>query len=316
MPALDNVADAQANWSTTANRLKSSTVIARNTAFGLSIGGALLTAIASQLQDGNTRLGFAVAGAILLGCVSFLSMRLLNAERIGQWTRARSAAEALKREAFKFAASASPYADPATRDQLLRGEQAQIEGDVDDLLHVQRKAETPGSCPRTTFSRQEYIDKRVMGQARGFYEPKAEEFRKRAARLRVAEFVFSLCAAVITAVVGVASKYPFGIAFDATALTAVLTTVAGLILAHIEASRYDALVTTYRAAARRLRNEEQSVGAVNSLTQEDCVRLRPALRNDPLGREQRLDRQVGQTADLRSRPLARTVRNRSKGTDP
>jgi hypothetical protein len=38
------------------------------------------------------------------------------------------------------------------------------------------------------------------------------------------------------------------------ALTAVLTTISGMILSHIEASRYDYLVVSYRATARRLRD--------------------------------------------------------------
>jgi hypothetical protein len=49
------------------------------------------------------------------------------------------------------------------------------------------------------------------------------------------------------------------------ALTAVLTTISGAILAHIEASRYDYLIMTYRGAARRLRNELSAVPAPAAL---------------------------------------------------
>jgi hypothetical protein len=38
------------------------------------------------------------------------------------------------------------------------------------------------------------------------------------------------------------------------AITAVLTTISGAILAHVEAQRYDQVVSQYRATARRLRN--------------------------------------------------------------
>lgn len=137
MPALDDVADAQASWSETANHGKRSTDIARNTSFGLSVGGSLLAAIASQLPNGPARLAIAVTGAILLGGVSFLAARLLSIEKLGRWTRTRATAEALKREAFKFASEAAPYDDPATRDRLLSAEQARIEEDVDDLLALE-----------------------------------------------------------------------------------------------------------------------------------------------------------------------------------
>jgi hypothetical protein len=43
-----------------------------------------------------------------------------------------------------------------------------------------------------------------------------------------------------------------GINFDVAALTAVLTTVSGAVLAHIEGSRYQHLITSYLATARRL----------------------------------------------------------------
>ncbi|HTF01150.1 MAG TPA: hypothetical protein VK621_21265, partial [Bradyrhizobium sp.] len=45
----------------------------------------------------------------------------------------------------------------------------------------------------------------------------------------------------------------WGVQFDFAAFTAVLTTVAGAVLAHVEASRFDFLVTTYLATARGLR---------------------------------------------------------------
>src|SRR5262249_53196115 len=77
---------------------------------------------------------FAVAGAVLLAVVSFVTSRLLTGAQITNWVRARTASEALKREAYKYAASAAPYDDPLKRDAALNGEREQIEKDVDDLL--------------------------------------------------------------------------------------------------------------------------------------------------------------------------------------
>jgi hypothetical protein len=86
------------------------------------------------------------------------------------------------------------------------------------------------------------------------YLPKAEQYRKIASRLRTIEFFLALAATAITALAGVVGKtIPVGAdRFDLAALTAVLTTVSGAILAHIEASRYQYLVTSYLATARRL----------------------------------------------------------------
>jgi hypothetical protein len=68
----------------------------------------------------------------------------------------------------------------------------------------------------------------------------------------MSELLLAAAATLITAIAGVTGKSILGISFDAAAFTAVLTTLAGAVLAHVEASRYDFLVMTYRATARRL----------------------------------------------------------------
>jgi hypothetical protein len=202
----------------------------------------------------------------MLGLVSFLSARLLSSSRASAWVRARAASEALKREGFKFATSAAPYDDPATRDDLLNDEREKIERDFEDLLGEVVPTTARGSVPRSQLPPEGYIATRVRGQVEKYYEPKANTYRSAASALRAGEFGLSLVAAVITAAVGVAGKELFGLRFDFVAITAVLTTIAGAILAHIEASRYDYLVMSYRATARRLRNELARGAAVAAAT--------------------------------------------------
>jgi Protein of unknown function (DUF4231)/SMODS and SLOG-associating 2TM effector domain 1 len=249
MLPLEETADRQAMWSSVANRLKAKYDRARQVTFALSIVAALLATIASQLEN-KPRLYLSVTSAVMLGLVSFLSARLLGSVRASAWVRARAASEALKREGFKFASSAVPYNDPATRDSLLNEEREKIERDVEDLLGEAVPASGKGSVPRSLLPPEGYIETRVRGQVEKYYEPKAETYRRAASTLRTVEFGLSLVAAIITAAVGVAGKELFGLRFDFVALTAVLTTIAGAIIAHIEASRYDFLVMTYRAAAR------------------------------------------------------------------
>jgi SMODS and SLOG-associating 2TM effector domain 1 len=92
--------------------------------------------------------------------------------------------------------------------------------------------------------------------------------KKIAVSLRWTEFSLALAATIITAMVGVAGKELLGIKFDFVALTAVLTTIAGAILAHIEATRCDFLVMIYRATARRLSAEIANIGNINTLSAE------------------------------------------------
>jgi len=253
MGPLEEMADRQGVWSATANNLKSNLNRARWITFVLSVLGALLAAIASQVDEAP-RFYLAIGGALLLAVVSFLTGRLMGSEHISTWVRARAASEALKREAFKFAAWAAPYDETAHRVQRLNEERERIERDVDDLLD-QAVAAGPGRTPTTDITPDEYVQTRARYQATDFYEPRAEVYRRAAVRLRRLEFGLSIAATIATAIVAVAGKDPAGLGFDFIALTAVLTTVAGAILAHIEASRYEFFVTSYRAAARRLRNE-------------------------------------------------------------
>ena len=69
MKVLAEIVDRQSLWSSTADVLKKRVEIARWVTFAFSILGALLAAIASQLND-LPRMYFASAGAVLLAVVS------------------------------------------------------------------------------------------------------------------------------------------------------------------------------------------------------------------------------------------------------
>jgi len=257
MDSLNLVARRQAEWSVTANRLKAAVDRARWATFGLSILGAILATVASQLQEGDERKYVAVAGAVVLSVATFINLRFGSAERAANWAKARAASEALKREAFKFAAGAAPYDVPATAEDVFKAETGKIEAGVDALTNELVRSSKAGSAPAAPISHDQYVKQRVRGQIDDFYNPKSDRFRVLASRLRGLEVFFALLATVITAVVGVLKKYPVtNFSFDLAALTSVLTTIGATILAHIQASRYDFLVTSYRATARRL---EQSL---------------------------------------------------------
>src|SRR5258707_1385566 len=99
------------------------------------------------------------------------------------------------------------------------------------------------------------IARRMNGQI-AWFDKKAAGYRDAATLLRRVEFGLALAATLITAIASVIGKTAplWGVQFDFAAFTAVLTTVAAAVLAHVEASRFDFLVTTYLATARRLEN--------------------------------------------------------------
>jgi hypothetical protein len=268
MAALDTIADRQAGWSVTANHLKARIDRTRWAVFVFSVLGALLATFASQLEppagaavaaSADPRSWLAIAGAASLATATFFTQRLLGQERIARWVRARAISEALKREAYKFATGAAPYTQP-NPEALLDTERQEIEADGEDLIGELATHAGKGSLPRTALTAQQYVEGRVNKQI-VYYQDRAAKYRKRANWLRGAEFSLALAATLITAVASVTGKstHVFGIQFDIAALTAVLTTIAGAVLAHVEASRLDFLVTTYLATARRL--EDRKTGS-------------------------------------------------------
>jgi len=293
MAVLDTIADRQAEWSVTANGLKSVIDRARWSVFVFSVLGALLAALASQLGapaggtggslaggTGGTpaagtggftfdlRTCFAMTGAASLVIATFFTQRLLGQEHVTGWVRARAISEALKREAYKFAAGAAPY-DQANSEPLLDAERQKIEADGDDLLGSLATNPGRGSVPRSKLTPQQYVEKRVDKEIE-YYKDHAERYRKWATRLRQAEFGLALAATLITAIASVTGNHIFGFVFDIAALTAVLTTVAGAVLAHVEASRFDFLVTTYLATARRLEDRKGGPREPPSTFVNDC----------------------------------------------
>ena|SRR5262245_26274762 len=270
---LELVAKRAESWSETANQLKARLDLVRWIVFALSIAGALAAAIASQIlpEAGaatsalpRSHTVFATFGAVLLAGATFLSSRLLRDTEVQAWARARAAAEALKREAFRSATKAQPY-DTSTADELLKKEREKIEGQLTDLRDRQVEAVREGSAPREALNPEQYRERRVRPQM-DWYKSKAHGYRKVATRLRWTEFTLALAATIITALAGaLGKKFEIGpMAFDFAALTAVLTTVSGAIVAHIEASRYQHLVTSYLAAAARLEDLDTDFDAART----------------------------------------------------
>lgn len=270
---LELVARRSATWSETANQLKMRLDRVRWIVFALSIAGALAAAIASQIPPEadaaasalpKSHMALATLGAVLLAAATFLSGRLLRETDVQAWVRARAASEALKREAFRYATKAQPY-DTSTADELLKKEREKIEGQLTDLRDRQIEATREGSAPRGALSPEQYREYRVRQQI-DWYTNKAHGYRKIATRLRWIELTLAFAATIITVLAGVlGKKFQLGpIQFDVAALTAVLTTVSGAILAHIEASRYQHLVTTYLAAAARLEDVDTEFDAART----------------------------------------------------
>jgi hypothetical protein len=254
LDSLVATATRAAQWSTTANLLKAAISRARWTTFTLSMLGATAATIAGQIPaaDTNLRNWFAGAGAVALAVVTFVTGRLLTANRTSSWIQVRAAAEALKREAFRYATRAAPYEESGSAAALLDDARQRIDATV-AAIRPSDDGRCIGGVPNVMLSREDYRSRRVKGQIT-WYRGKSRAAVRQAKFLRLLEFSLALTATIIVALSTVTGKQlPFvGINFDIASLAALLTTLAGAVLSHIEASRLDYLALSYSAAARRL----------------------------------------------------------------
>ncbi len=246
---IERIATRQSELSQTANALKAKLDHVRFACFALSIGGASLAAIASGLLNDTYRNYLIWPAAAMLAISAFMTERFLGRGSVTLHVKARMASEALKREAFLYATSAPPYDDAATQDELLRGALDTVEKNTDGLGLFEQTATGPGSCPRGPINVAGYIASRLDGQIR-YYQNSADKLSKPSRLLHRAEFVLAGTAAVITAVAASVGKG----SFDMASLTAVITTLVGTVLAHLQAARYDEHIVSYRATSHRLAN--------------------------------------------------------------
>ena len=244
---LGQVANRQAVLSTTANSLKSRLDITRQACFALSIVGATMAAVASGLTGEEYRTYLIWPATGMLALSTFLSSRLLGQNSVAMHVKARLASESLKREAYLYATRSEAYRDTNGRERCLFEKLTEIDAYVGALARSERNATSRGGCPREFLDLNQYISERIEKQIK-YYRKSADKMNRVSRMLHGLEFALAASAAIVTAVAAVSDKG----GFDVAALTAVVTTLTGIVMTHLHASRYDGQTSTYRVTANRL----------------------------------------------------------------
>ncbi len=258
-------------WSRAADRLKRRVAYARAAALVLSSAGAVLGTAAATLPTDAPRWRTACAAlsAVLLAVATFVTARFLTVDAVRAWTRARSVSEAIKAEVYAFRAGAGPYGG-ADATRALQRKANEVEGAARDLERHVAGVEVGAATPPPPLTPGEYVERRVGQQVEGYYRAKARLYARRLAVLRGLELALGLAATVLAALAAfVAGAEPRPTATGTAdagvaAWVAVLTTLGAALAAHMAASRYDFLVMSYYATARRLEdlvNDWRSDGA-------------------------------------------------------
>jgi hypothetical protein len=241
-----------AQWSSVGARLKTHVVFWRAAVLVLSAVGAVLQTAAASLAPSTIASAAALGGAVALATVPFIAVKLLGAERVRGWLRARSVSEGLKSEVFRFQAGAAPYDGEDRAVKLVeagRNLEVWVEALAVDLAGVD---EGPSSPPARLDS-EEYVKLRVSDQIDGYYRPRARWNASRARLFRALELTTAFLAASIGALMA-ALQLGAGAGGRGGEWVAVITTIGGALAAHSAANRYVEQARIFFATARRLQD--------------------------------------------------------------
>ena len=283
-------------WSAVADRLKRGLVRARWTVLILAILGAALETLAAQfdpVQAADARRNAAFVGALFLTASVSISGRFLGKSRRRSWIRARSASEAIKSEVYHGLARVAGHENSAQSGERLSKEVQKIERDVSTLYRELLRVDV-GEPGAPHAGADQYIKLRLEEPPGGqiaWYQREAKRNDRLAGFFRVIELGLTALGAFL----GLAAShyrdeflwviFSIEINLSISAWVAVITTFSAAITAHIGASRYDHLATTYLATAGGLRI---SFGSRRSRQ----VRTRPRAASGPTlcSRARRLSR--------------------------
>lgn len=247
----------QGIWSAAAGRLKQTLVRSRSAVLVLIVAAAVLEVLAATLAAGDpTGLSrtLAGAGAGAAALAAFIRTRYLGREAMSRWIRARSASEGLKAAAYLYVTRSGEYAAPNASD-VLRETVDRVVAQVDDLTTYAAAIEVKPRDPPPPLDLRDYVRARVTPQIDGYYRKRAGEYARTLSRLRAVELALMLATTLLGAWAAVAE----GEGSRVAAWVAVLTTIAGALAAHIEASRYQHQVIVFSGTARRLESLRDAI---------------------------------------------------------
>lgn len=236
----------QSLWSQTAGRLKREINRWRSLTLGLTIVGAVLATLGTQVASLNTSTGKVLAWlAAIAVAITPVTMARGGRQGVQAWTRARSVSEALKSELYTLLAGVSPYRN-ADREQVLQSRTGDILSDADDLAHHTVGMHAAIRTLPAVHDVDSYCTQRVTEQVTGYYRPQARRLQRRLRRIRAVEVILALAVAALSATAAALEIH------SASVWVPVGTTLAATVTAHVAATRYEFLLIEYSRTAAQL----------------------------------------------------------------
>jgi hypothetical protein len=240
----------QSLWSRTANRMKKRIERARLTALTAAVTAAVLGAAAGLMMTSPA--AWAADASRVLAVLAGLGVGFLpllrpywSGERLRDWTRVRSVAEALKSDVYLWLARAGEYRDD-TQAARLRDETDKVRADGADLLRYRDGVVAEERPLPPVHDLTSYFAVRVTGQVDGYYRRRAQELQRRLRWFRSVGIALGAIGVVVGAFVAAGGSTSFA------PWIAVITTVSTALAVHVAASRYDFQLIEFLRTAERL----------------------------------------------------------------
>lgn len=183
-----------------------------------------------------------IISAIAIGLATFFGREMLKSERERNWIRSRSLAEEFKSQSYIFAANASPYDATGACDVLLKKTEELLELAKGLTTSSIKDSEKRRGLPPDRLSIDQYIQVRVDDQI-NFYRSRAAEHEKTVSLWRNVSLYFG-CIAVLLGALGFTGW--------TAGWVGVISSITASIAAYLYSGRYQYLVISYQATARRL----------------------------------------------------------------
>ena len=235
----------------------------------LTILGAISGTASMQLADGVQEslcqiLGF--LSAISIGVAAYLGKEIISPEREKKWVIARSAAEALKSEAYLYATSTTPYNTPEADDTFLdRAKNIRENSENVRLVNISAE-EKKKRLIQKPLSFDKYLEKRVKEQIEDYYKPAAHDNNILQKKWNLGKHTFGIIGIALGAIGG------FGYSGLTAGWVAVIGTITTAITAYLFAERYNYLSLSYQKTAQIL-EDHLAQWMISDKTDQDKAEL-------------------------------------------
>ena len=259
---LDYVWEQFEIWDETAKSLKARLSKWKKLVFIFVITGAVLGTIGAYLDGQSIKEKdwfiynaqfFAGASTLFIALASFAGARIITNDSENLQLNARTAAETLKSESYRYLFSSTPYDENKDIEfakfiNNMSKKMSEIEYKAvtkKDLYEIAKKNGYREVKPKENFTIEDYIKERVDSQI-DYYIKKVKEFQKEVNKYQYISFSLGFLGVILGTLASSGLT-------EITVVIALITSISASTTSYFEGQKYQSLIISYQATANRLK---------------------------------------------------------------